>query len=156
MPFPSREEMSALRCAGISQAILMVHPLKAVDTTEGRRAFVLAVEDRFGDVVDLLAWLTDDPAACWTLEGRAVLLGESALDEATLDPGVVVHRTPLAWLADGCTGIVILDRAKAWRRLAEAHALIAEDVDHAREVQRLAAPPAATVFVRSPDHKVAA
>ncbi|RTL96157.1 hypothetical protein EJV44_11300 [Ancylobacter aquaticus] len=151
MAFPTREEMAALRGAGISQATLLDHPVKAVDTTEGRRAFVLAVRDHFGEVVDLLAWLVQEPATFWTVERRAVLLGESALDAFSLEPGVSVRRNPLAWLAAGADGVVILDEVRAWRRLADGPPLITEDIAHAREVRRLTTPPASTVFIRSSD-----
>lgn len=140
MAFPQREEMEALRAAGATADILLQYPVKALDTDAGRRAFVLAVPDRWSEVTDLVAWPVETPAEFWTVEHRAAVLNEAAL--FGLDTEVSVFRTPLEWLAAAGAGIVILDDQSAWRLLADGPALIAQDLEHARQMQRIITPPA--------------
>lgn len=151
LPFPQREEMEALRSAGIADATLLQFPTKAADTSSGRRAFVLAVADRWDEVSDLIAWPVEAPTEFWTVEHRAAVLNEGAL--YSLDSAVSVFRTPLEWLAAGGAGIVILDDESAWRLLADGPALIAQDIEHARHVQRVITPPAPRARILVADHR---
>lgn len=92
-------------------------------------------------LVDHVAWPFDQPSEFATAAGRADLLGADQVgNPASFFGGrpLFVHRTPLAWLRAGCRGVVVLDERRAGVRLASALGnLLAEDLDHARELHRL-------------------
>ncbi len=92
-------------------------------------------------LVDLVAWPVDQPSKFATAAGRADLLGADQIDNPASFYGgrpLRVHRHPLSWLRAGCQGVVGLDERRAGVRLAGALGnLLAEDLDHARELHRL-------------------
>lgn len=102
---------------------------------------VLEIEDGEIVVTDLVAFDVADPTIFGTLEGCGVLLGADQIENPSSYLGgrpLLVHRTPLSWLRAGCQGIVVLDERRAAARLAGALGnLLAEDLDHARELHRL-------------------
>ncbi len=114
----------------------------------GFEAFILAArESRWTDqlgtitpIIDLVAWLPDRPQVFGVLEGRAWALGEPALSPNRMT-AVPVVRTPLAWLQHGGDALLILDRKRAWLELMHGPALIAEDVQHGRELREIVNPP---------------
>lgn len=148
--FPSREGLAALRAAGVADDQI-VHVREADarflagrfwEFSEGALpSLVLPAHDAFGEIIDALAWPISRPDKFARLTGRAVLLGEASLGLTRLGEPLPCWRTPLRWLGEGGDGLVILDSAKAWRRLRPGPALAAEDHDHAREVRAALAPP---------------
>ncbi len=148
--FPSRAALADLRAAGVSEA--MIRNIREADcryfprrrwdfAVDGLPSLVMLVHDAFGETIDALAWPVSRPDKFAMLTGRAVLLGEASLGLTRLGEPVPVWRTPLRWLGEAGDGLVILDRATAWRRLRPGPALAAEDHDHAREVRSALAPP---------------
>jgi hypothetical protein len=79
-----------------------------------------------GDCVDLVAWRKSDPSRWHLRTGLGWALGEDAFTHRSFwgcgEP-FPIHRSPLAWLIAGGTGIVILD----WEA-PELRELIALDV----------------------------
>ncbi|MEP9348560.1 hypothetical protein [Xanthobacter sp. KR7-225] len=159
--FPSREAIAALRAAGVPDtAIRDFSPTEASARFFARRRWdydpagapvlLLMARDTFGDVIDVIAWPIARPEKWARISGRATILGEEHLACRLIDDPVPVFRTPLAWLASGGRGIVILDPVYAWRRLREGPPLSGEDLAHARDIRAALAPPEPPkVFVRS-------
>jgi hypothetical protein len=99
--------------------------------------------------VDLVAWTRDHPGRVLRCLGAGVALGaDKILNPATYFAGepLQIHRSPLAWLRAGCAGIVILEPDGVLERLdrlpprVEPYKLLAEDIDHGRELRRLQKP----------------
>ncbi len=67
---------------------------------DGRWAVILGVQDRFDEIVDLVAWSPDDPGSWWLRHGDEVpLLGARALAfAADRHEPVTLLPTPEAWL----------------------------------------------------------
>lgn len=90
---------------------------------------------RLGDIVDLVAWHPARPAR-WALRtGAAEWLG--CIEPQYMGPAPVdIRRSPLAWFRAGCTGLVPLGRSAAdiYRTLSWCQRHVAEDVDHAAEL----------------------
>ena len=86
---------------------------------------------------DLVAWPVNDPAAFVTAMGPndgADSLGPQWMVKRRGAP-LVVHRTPLRWLQSGCEGCVPLKPgARHWLDRAGGP-LIAEDLEHGRELR---------------------
>jgi hypothetical protein len=127
------------------------------DTGDGRPLFNVVVDDDRDDrtatyailqvivgddlLFDFVAWDVAEPTKFWTLiggNGSWPHLGSPILGDPKQNPHepLVVHRTPVAWLANNCVGVVPLND-KAGRDLACADQLVAQDLDHAREIARL-------------------
>ncbi|NMN58003.1 hypothetical protein FHT36_001905 [Xanthobacter sp. SG618] len=106
-------------------------------------AVVEALEIEHGErwLVDHVAWPVFRPSEFAMAAGRAHLLGADQVDNPASFFGgrpLLVHRHPLSWLRSGCSGVVVLDERGAGARLAAARGnLLAEDLDHARELHRL-------------------
>ena len=67
----------------------------------GEWAAILAVHDRFGELVDLVSWLPENPCRWWLRVGdETPILGSQALAFAA-DCGESIHlvSTPNAWLS---------------------------------------------------------
>ena len=67
---------------------------------DGQWAIVLGVQDRFDEIVDLVAWWPDDPGSWWLRHGDEVpLLGARALAFAADErQPIMLLPTPEAWL----------------------------------------------------------
>lgn len=106
---------------------------------------------RHGEIVDLVAFSAAFPNR-WALRtGAALWLG--AVEPQYLMPNPVpIWRTPLHWLGNDCSGLVLLsrDRRERYRVLSTLDAIVAEDEQHAEELRQLLARPwlAPGVFVR--------
>ena len=99
----------------------------------GPRHLVFPVRDD-GVLLDLVAWLPSEPPR--RLTGRGWCIGSPFLGET-----IRVARDPLQWLQSPGGALVMLDPSLAWSRLRHAPALVAEDVAHGDELQRLMQPP---------------
>lgn len=149
-----QQSIDWLKERGISNgAMIRPRPIKmtAVDF-EGNGSFVrnpggvgvfTLIVDENEEVVDLLAWQPRSGRLA-TLRGHAFALGQDQI----LSPGTYalggalrVHRSPLAWLRAERRGIVILNSREVYTRLGQVERIEAEDSAHARELQRLIAPP---------------
>jgi hypothetical protein len=87
-------------------------------------------------VVDLVAFRPAEPSRWWVRTGFATCLGEWSIPTLSDDP-VHVWRTPLAWLRAGTSGICILDPSAARDVLLRCSAIVAEEVEHGREIRAI-------------------
>ncbi len=124
----------------------------ATDTDEGRDAFILPVEGASG-IVDLVAF---DPEigllATWL--GRAFAINETSIWEPNLDGDPLpVWRDAIGWLKSKRQGIVLLRPEQAYSYLDHLPGVIAEDVQHGEELERLLWTPRrkVPVFLRDTD-----
>jgi hypothetical protein len=106
------------------------------DTDEGRDAFILPIEGPTG-INDLIAF---DPEtgllATWL--GRAFAINEASIWEPNLDGDPLpVWRDPIGWLKANRQGIVLLKPEQAYSYLDHLPGVIAEDVQHGEELERL-------------------
>ena len=106
------------------------------DTDGGRDAFILPVEGTSG-IVDLIAF---DPEtgllATWL--GRAFAINEASIWAPNLDGDPLqVWRDPIGWLKAKREGIVLLKPQQAYSYLDHLPGVIAEDVQHGEELERL-------------------
>jgi hypothetical protein len=122
------------------------------DTDEGRDAFVLPVEGATG-ITDLIAF---DPEtgllATWL--GRAFAINEASIWAPNLDRDPLpVWRDPIGWLKAKRQGIVLLKPEQAYSYLDHLPGVIAEDVQHGEELERLLWTPRriVPVFLRDTD-----
>jgi len=100
-------------------------------------AFIMGVLGG-GGLIDLCAWqLETDRTALWL--GAGFALGEKQIASPHFEP-LPVWKSPLAWLRADRHGLVILRPDIAWSRLADL-ALLAENVEHGRELRCLLVPP---------------
>lgn len=106
------------------------------DTDEGRDAFILPVEGASG-INDLVAF---DPEigllATWLR--RAFAINEASIWAPNLDRDPLpVWRDPIGWLKAKRQGIVLLRPDQAYSYLDHLPGVIAEDVQHGEELERL-------------------
>jgi hypothetical protein len=106
------------------------------DTDVGRDAFILPVEGASG-IIDLVAF---NPAiellATWL--GRAFAINEVSMWAPNLDGDPLpVWRDPIGWLKASREGIVLLKPEQAYSYLDHMPGVIAEDVQHGEELERL-------------------
>jgi hypothetical protein len=127
------------------------------DTDEGRDAFVLPVEGATG-ITDLIAF---DPEtgllATWL--GRAFAINEASIWEPNLDGDPLpVWRDPIGWLKAKRQGIVLLRPEQAYSYLDHLPGVVAEDMQHGEELERLLWTPRrrVPVFLRDTDERRAA
>src|SRR6516162_4995755 len=102
----------------------------------GRDAFILPVEGASG-IVDLIAF---DPEigllATWL--GRAFAINEASIWEPNLDGDPLpIWRDPVGWLKAKREGIVLLKPQQAYSYLDHLPGVIAEDVQHGEELEKL-------------------
>jgi len=126
----------------------------ATDTDEGRDAFILPVEGAFG-IHDLVAF---DPEigllATWL--GRAFAINEASIWEPNLDRDPLpVWRDPIGWLKAKRQGIVLLRPEQAYSYLDHLPGVIAEDLQHGEDLERLLWTPRRRipVFLRDTDER---
>jgi hypothetical protein len=172
LEMPSREELHALRAAGLPRemeldmrflvkvATIRYLPGALFDFDDnGVRAFVLPVRDIDEAVIDLAAWRIDRPDKVARLEGRASCLGEGLVEApSTYFAGRPLHvfRDAMGWLRACGQGVVILDRPNAWRRLLDVPSIAGEDGEHGVELKDLLRPPAPPCRVLVPSERRAA
>ena len=103
------------------------------------------------ETVDLLAFKSDEPSRWWLRLGACAFLGGDALGDVVMDEPVRVFRTPLTWLQAGAppNGLVVLDDEIARRELAYHH-VVAEDLAHGLDLDRLLTIPAQRPQIRLP------
>ena len=106
------------------------------DADSGTDAFILPVEDTSG-IVDLIAF---DPEtgllATWL--GRAFAINEASIWEPNLDGDPLpIWRDPVGWLKAKREGIVLLKPQQAYSYLDHLPGVIAEDVQHGEELEKL-------------------
>ncbi len=116
----------------------------------GMPAWIIPIID--GEVVDLLAWTTDCPARWWTRTGAHWALGADALDRLWLGKPLRAFKTPLAWLQAGApyNGLVILDWRAARLHIPRVE-IVAEDLAHGLELNRLLTIPAQHPLIHVPE-----
>ena len=118
----------------------------------GPRVVVHPIWSAAYEVIDLVAWAVDRPGRWWLRTGEAVMLGEDALRAAYVcEVPLPVHRDPLRWWRANNWGVVILDPAVARFDLLHLAGIVAEDIAHGRELDRLMRgpkPPRPRIFVR--------
>ena len=70
----------------------------------GAPAVLASVHDRYGDLVDLVAWLPDKPSAWWLRYGdECPILGAADLAQAAwYQEPVSLYSTPESWLRARC------------------------------------------------------
>jgi hypothetical protein len=108
----------------------------ATDTDEGRDAFILPAEGASG-IIDLVAF---DPEiglrATWL--GQAFAINQASIWAPNLDRDPLpVWRDPIGWLKAKRQGIVLLRPEQAYLYLDHLPGVIAEDVQHGEELERL-------------------
>lgn len=111
---------------------------------EGERVFVQPVwlGGEYSELADLIAWCPERPERCWTRRRAGEQLGCQHLDWAIGGrTPLIVHQTPLAWLASSGRGIAIVDWAAALPRLRQVPVLIAADEQHGVDLERRFAEP---------------
>ncbi len=156
LPFPRRDEMAALRHAGIADHTLS-QPATFVKAccaaflarrrfefaADGQRAFVIAVRDAGSDVIDCVAWPVGAPEEWARLYGRAFCLNPALLAPlaGAMDLAIRAYRHPQSWLAGHGRGICILDPPAAWHQLASVNTILAEDLEHGSEIEKMLRPP---------------
>lgn len=121
---------------------------------DSAKALVFVARDRCGDPRDLVAWAPRGHRVA-SHYGRAALLGEHELDAPRLAGPLRVHRDVLSWLQAGRTGVVIIDRRRAWRAL-EGVTVAAEDLEHGLELRKALTAPAPRIVVPAPVERAAA
>ncbi len=102
----------------------------------------------FGHLVDLVCLFSRDRWFART--GDAVLLGDGALDELFWDEPLRVRRTPLSWLHSECDGVCIVGSWAIARLRLPNRQLVAEDRQHAAELEALLTTPPPTILVELP------
>ncbi len=89
-------------------------------------------------VVDLIAFRPTEPGRWWSRCGIVAALGEEMIGDFSDDP-VRVWPDPLRWLRSGASGVcpVSPDPAAVRDVLLRLPGIVAEDVAHGREIERL-------------------
>jgi hypothetical protein len=160
---PTREGNAYRASLGIDHAtieaacgVVVVAPVqyfrdRSFDLIEdGEAGFLSAIIEVFDadarTIIDLVAWPLNRPDKFATALRRGDGLGIwQVLDAGSYayspERALRVHRTPESWLRARCQGVVILNTPSAPRWLAAAPGpLLAEDLDHGREIGRLLHP----------------
>jgi hypothetical protein len=99
-------------------------------------AYTIVARDAGGAPVDVVAWHPRTRrVATWL--GRTGLLGSDFPCPATSADPLVVYPDPLAWLADGRRGVVVVDERLARAELLEAGSIQASDIAHGTKLKAL-------------------
>lgn len=97
----------------------------------------------FGELVDLVAWHPRRPSSFALRTGAAEWLG--AIEPQYFEPSPVpIHRSVLRWFQSGCRGLVLLTQERGARHLLLTGCrggVVAEDDQHAAELQAIMRPP---------------
>ncbi len=105
-------------------------------------AFVCEVLDADGETsIDLVAWPLTRPDYLLTMFGRAPAVGLWEAENPAsyfMGKSLPMRRTPLEWLAAGCSGAAIINDHLAARWLLDLPGPVAaRDYAHARQLHRL-------------------
>jgi hypothetical protein len=120
----------------------------------GVSVLVFLARDDTGEPADLVAWSYRNQKVAAHFRAVCVLGANDILAlRLTIKAALAVHRTPLGWLRAGRDGVVILDSRCATVVLRDFGPFSAEDETHGRELQRIFAAAAPTIFV--PERKAA-
>lgn len=121
----------------------------AVDLYVERTVLFLIV-DSGGNAVDIAAWQPSSGRfGSWC--HRAWALGQDSIYAARVNQhgALPVWRNPLHWLQAGRSGVVIIQPRPAAAFLCDAGPLLAEDVEHGRELKEQLARPAPRILIPS-------
>ena len=103
----------------------------------GDNAVVVGADLLDDGVEDLIAWYPTRPDKWWRRLGFARLLNEHGVLRAMgCRKPLALWRSPFHWLRMGCEGVTVLDWPLALPLLRGVSEVVAEDVDHGREVER--------------------
>ena len=105
---------------------------------DGVRAFLFLITNKWGEAVDVVAWVpSSGQLATWLR--RAFALGEERLyaPRLTESKELPVWRTPLNWLIARRHGICIVRPEAAAHCLADEGPFKAEDFEHLLELKRV-------------------
>jgi hypothetical protein len=106
------------------------------DSDGGRDAFILPVEGASG-IIDLIAFDSEiGLLATWL--GRAFAINAASIWEPNLDGDPLpIWRDPVGWLKAKRDGIVLLKPQQAYSYLDHLPGVIAEDLQHGEELEKL-------------------
>jgi hypothetical protein len=114
------------------------------------QAILILVTDPHGDALDIAAW---HPASgrLGTWCHRAWALGQDGIyaPRLTRHGALPVWRNPLRWLEAGQKGVVLIQPQLAAAFLCDAGPLLAEDVEHGRELKEQLVRPAPRILIPS-------
>ena len=99
-----RFRLTAIRIKGKNDGTYSLDP-------NGRLAVLVPVRDRYGETVDIVAFIQDEPERWWCRHGdETPILGAPALARAMFErQPLVLWETPLQWLLQRRSGSVVLD-----------------------------------------------
>ena len=106
--------LTAIRIAGKNDGTYAPDP-------HGRLAVLIPVRDRWGEIVDIVAFIQDEPEQWWCRHGdETPILGAQALAHAAWErQPLILWETPLQWLLQRRSGCVVLDWGVDLRPLLE-------------------------------------
>ena len=156
LPVPCTKALRCLGEAGVTVAAMTEpEPLRAARVAfrgtshmfdfdpDGEPAFVALAHDLNGEPADLVAF-RGGRIACHF--GRAVALGQEQLPFGNTPPPIAIHRSPIGWLRDGRTGLVVIHPARLADLLVEfGVSVVSEDGKHTGELRKLLARPQPTI-----------
>lgn len=117
---------------------------------EGRLANVVIARHEDWSAGDYVAWYPDDPAHWWVHRGMFDLLGWPCLAiHLEIQKPIPIWRSPKTWSDHRRWGVVALDWPTARITLSNVP-LIAEDLQHAEEIERHYRRPQPKILLRSP------
>ncbi|MCC2654627.1 MAG: hypothetical protein K0Q60_4793 [Microvirga sp.] len=123
---------------------------------DAERAFLIAIEDEDGAMLDITAW---QPGKSWLglWLGTGWALGQGRMCDPRLgeEGALPVWRSPLEWLRASREGVVLIRASAAAYFLDDAGPLLAEDVAHAAELRRSLTRIGPRILVRAPDRRAA-
>ncbi len=119
-----------------------------VDLTVERAVLILV--DSGGDPVDIAAWQPSS-GRLGTWCRRAWALGQDSIYAPRVNQhgALPVWRNPLHWLQAGRSGVVLIQPRLAAAFLCDTGPLLAEDVEHGRELKEQLARPAPRILIPS-------
>ena len=100
----SHFRLTAIRIAGKNDGTYSLDP-------HGRLAALIPVRDRWGEIVDAVAFFPDEPEQWWRRYGdETPILGVQALTDAAWErQPLKLWETPLQWLLKRRSGCAVLD-----------------------------------------------
>ena len=105
----------------------------------GQRAYMHPIYSAGIDseIIDVVAWMPSDASRWFTLNYTGWPLGDDQLPYAEFwSEPVILHPTPLAWLAADGVGVVVMDWPMSSPALRSVPYIITDNVAFGREVER--------------------